>query len=310
MLNPLISIIIPTYNRHETIAETLDSVLTQSYPNWECLVVDDGSTDNTLDIVKQYAAKDPRIKVLVRPSEYKNGGCGARNFGFIKAEGDYIKWLDSDDLLEPLLLEKEVMCFSHNPEIELVYCGHTTTLSSDKTIQNPQLLTSKSSTGVELLNAIGFHHQYILTGSYTVKKKTVLRTGDWNEEIKINQDGEFLFRLLTHCRKTMPVDYLGFIYRVDNNHKITSDYNNLEKVRLKLKSWELIDAQIKIRKQEDLQPYITHMKNFLYKYHLHMGHISIVAEFHSFFKDQIKSEKRKGIKFKLFRLILIKLLSS
>ncbi|RLD85933.1 MAG: glycosyltransferase family 2 protein, partial [Bacteroidetes bacterium] len=67
MDNPLVSIIIPAYNRADLIGETLDSVLAQTYPNWECIVVDDGSADKTKDVVQHYVDKDPRFILVDRP---------------------------------------------------------------------------------------------------------------------------------------------------------------------------------------------------------------------------------------------------
>lgn len=102
---PLVSIIIPTFNRASLIQETLDSVINQTYTNWECIVVDDGSTDNTKGILNKYCEKDSRFQYHERPKTYLEGGSGARNFGFKKSNGAYINWLDSDDLLHPKKLE-------------------------------------------------------------------------------------------------------------------------------------------------------------------------------------------------------------
>ena len=97
--NPLVSIIIPTYNRAHLISETLDSVLAQSYANWECIVVDDGSTDQTDSLLVEYIKNDARIQWHSRSEDYLPGGNGARNFGLKLASGDYIIFFDSDDLM-------------------------------------------------------------------------------------------------------------------------------------------------------------------------------------------------------------------
>jgi glycosyltransferase involved in cell wall biosynthesis len=95
-----VSIVMPAYNTGPFIAEAVESVLAQSYPNWELVVVDDGSTDNTGSIVEGFA--DPRIIALRQP----NGGLtSARNFGLSKVSGDWILFLDSDDLLRPNALD-------------------------------------------------------------------------------------------------------------------------------------------------------------------------------------------------------------
>src|SRR5947207_15233453 len=88
----LVSVIIPSYNRANILGETLDSVLAQSYTEFEAIVVDDGSTDRTPDVVAEYT--DPRVRYFYKP----NGGLSsARNFGLQLANGEFIAFLDSDD---------------------------------------------------------------------------------------------------------------------------------------------------------------------------------------------------------------------
>lgn len=301
---PAISIIIPAYNRAEVISETLDSVLAQSFQNWECIIVDDGSKDNTFEIAAQYTEKDSRFRLYKRPDSHKPGGCGARNFGFLQSKGKYIKWLDSDDIIEKELLKKEIQQFEQQPGLKFAYCGHLTFHKTQSQPNNAKLIQTAPKTGTELLNLMGASREYVLTGSYAVDRNVISVSGLWNEELKINQDGEFIFRVLTNCDSVASVDYNGFRYRIDNSNKITSGYNDKEKVRLKLKSWLLIDEQIKTKNIGDLEPYISGTKDFLYKYHLHQRHYDIVAEFKDFFKKQIKEEKRKRIRLKLIPLLI------
>src|SRR5690554_5694001 len=99
-----ISIIIPVFNRQKLIKETLDSVLAQIYENWECIVVDDGSTDETWEVLEQYAKKDARIKIHKRHRDPK-GAPTCRNIGMELSEGEYLIFLDSDDLLAKWALQ-------------------------------------------------------------------------------------------------------------------------------------------------------------------------------------------------------------
>ena len=107
----LVSIIIPTYNRAHLIGETLDSILEQTYPNWECIIVDDGSTDTTDEVVGEYVKKDSRFQYHHRPKDRKKGPCACRNYGFEFSKGEFIKWFDSDDIMYSELLEKQVGTF-------------------------------------------------------------------------------------------------------------------------------------------------------------------------------------------------------
>ncbi|NJY63617.1 glycosyltransferase family 2 protein [Salinimicrobium sp. CDJ15-81-2] len=102
----MISIIIPTFNRAHFLGETLESIIDQTFQNWECIVVDDGSTDATSELMEFYCAKDRRFKYYHRPGEMLKGPSSCRNFGFKKSGGEWIKWFDSDDILLPFALEK------------------------------------------------------------------------------------------------------------------------------------------------------------------------------------------------------------
>lgn len=95
----LVSIIIPTYNRAHLIGATLDSILAQSYSHWECIVIDDGSSDQTSNLLKDYENKDSRIQYHHRTAKHLPGGNGARNQGLEQAQGDYVIFFDSDDLM-------------------------------------------------------------------------------------------------------------------------------------------------------------------------------------------------------------------
>src|SRR5690554_3978886 len=117
----LISIIIPTYNRAHLIGETLDSVLAQTYQNWECIVVDDGSTDNTDEVMAAYMAKDARFQYHHRPKDRLPGGNAARNYGFEVSKGEYIQWFDSDDLMLPEKLEMKVSSLL-DKNVDFVVC--------------------------------------------------------------------------------------------------------------------------------------------------------------------------------------------
>lgn len=119
-MKDLVSIITPSYNSAEFIEETIQSVLNQTYENWEWLISDDRSKDDTVDLIRKYS--DPRIKLQVLE---KNGGAGnARNKSLERAEGRYIAFLDSDDFWYPEYLE-EMIGFMDKNNAELVYCNYS-----------------------------------------------------------------------------------------------------------------------------------------------------------------------------------------
>lgn len=119
-----ISVVIPARNAAETIAATLDSLLAQDWPHWHAIVVDDGSTDDTAAIARDFAARDPRIEAMSGP---KAGAGAARNAGLARATAPWILFLDSDDTLLPTMMGRMTATLAAQPQADAVHCGWTFT---------------------------------------------------------------------------------------------------------------------------------------------------------------------------------------
>lgn len=118
-MNELVSIVVPCYNQACFLSDSLNSIIYQTYFNWECIIVNDGSSDNTENIAKEFCQKDSRFKYYFK----NNGGLSAaRNSGIIKSSGEYVLPLDADDLIGNTYLEKAVKRFIEFPDTKLVYC--------------------------------------------------------------------------------------------------------------------------------------------------------------------------------------------
>ena len=114
---PQVSIIVPCYNQAHYLDESLQSLLDQTYTDWECIIVNDGSLDATEEIAKQWVARDSRFVYWYQ----ENGGVSsARNLGIKSANSPYILTLDADDKYDPSFLEKAMVVLIHNPEIGIV----------------------------------------------------------------------------------------------------------------------------------------------------------------------------------------------
>lgn len=100
-----ITIIMATYNRAHFIEETLNSIVNQTYSNWECIIIDDGSTDKTPEVIESYLTRDSRFRYYERPEKYKKGLPGCRNYGIDLAQGQYLIFFDDDDIVHPKNLE-------------------------------------------------------------------------------------------------------------------------------------------------------------------------------------------------------------
>ena len=105
-MNEKVSIITPCYNGAKYIGETIESVLAQDYKDWEMLIVNDGSSDNSAEVISSYAEKDPRIRLINQPN---GGSANARNNGIRQATGRYIALLDADDLWNPDFLSEQLL---------------------------------------------------------------------------------------------------------------------------------------------------------------------------------------------------------
>ncbi len=119
MVEPFVTVIMPAYNSENTIDEAIESVLRQSFKNFELIIVNDYSTDQTLNLIEKWASKDKRIKYY---NNIKNSGVSySRNFAISKALGEWIAFLDSDDIWKSNKLEKQIKVSVENPEAVLIY---------------------------------------------------------------------------------------------------------------------------------------------------------------------------------------------
>ncbi|MEJ0003359.1 MAG: glycosyltransferase family A protein [Pararobbsia sp.] len=114
-----VSIIVPCFNQEPFIAETLESVWCQSYSDWECIIVNDGSTDDSEAVIQGYVRKDPRFRLFTQTNR---GVAAARNFGFSRASGEFCVPLDGDDKLHPDFLKRAIECFTTRSDTDLVHC--------------------------------------------------------------------------------------------------------------------------------------------------------------------------------------------
>ena len=115
----IVSIIIPNYNKAKYLSETIYSVLNQSYQNWELIIVDDGSLDNSIELINSFVEKDDRIKLFQR-NRLPKGGSTCRNIGIENANGKYILFLDSDDLLISTTIENRIIIIQSDERLDFV----------------------------------------------------------------------------------------------------------------------------------------------------------------------------------------------
>ena len=200
MFNPLVSILIPVYNKEEWILETLHSVLNQTYDHWECLIVDDGSTDSSLPKIIEFTRNNPgNWKIF---STVNSGQTAARNYGIEQSEGELLAFLDADDLWHPKKIETQVRIFDSQPEIQLVFTPYVIFRRNQKTgfrvidHRSPQKLVK------DWLNMRGFGGLIESTGM--IRRKTLLEFGGFPMEFSMTAGLDLSLRVVqsTHTALT------------------------------------------------------------------------------------------------------------
>lgn len=186
-MKPLVSVVIPAYNAEAYIAEAIESVLNQTYPNFELIIIDDKSPDQTLMIAKSYESKDSRVKVI---ENEKNVGVGGnRNRGIAEAGGEYICWLDSDDISLPDRVEKQVEYLENHPAVGVV--GGFITFFDENGVK----ATRRYAENDKELRAKVFRYNPVAQPASMVRKKCYEIVGLFNPELRVDEDLEMLFRI-------------------------------------------------------------------------------------------------------------------
>ena len=225
----LISIIVPIYNVEKYLRQCLDSIQDQSYQNFECLLINDGSPDNSADICKEYVSKDPRFRYI----EKENGGVSsARNLGLEHSKGEYITFIDSDDwvdsdylevLYKSLTDEKADVAVSTYKQFNVDdnnYYVHSYQRGYEKKIfTGPELID-------EFIALDTFDHSYRFVCGKLVRK-CLLDKIAFNEKTTLGEDMEFWLKLYLISNKIVYVNRDSYIYRVDNVNR----HFGLEKIR-------------------------------------------------------------------------------
>ncbi|GAB3535497.1 glycosyltransferase family 2 protein [Pontibacter brevis] len=260
-----VSVVIPTYNRGDLISETLDSIKSQTLTDWECIIVDDGSEDATEEIVERYTDADTRFRYIKRPPDRRKGGNSCRNIGLEAAKGEFIQFLDSDDLLAPNKFEAQVQALNQAATDAVATCkwGRFRT-SHDRFSAKPNEPTYISSEGpLKLLDVFGKHSIWFPPHVYLTRRSVIEKAGPWNEDLKMNQDGEFFARVLLCASQIVFVPATEVYYRHHTGNN-TSSWNKEDRVRSVIESWRLVDSAIERKLGIRNHSYVKQARNMIY----------------------------------------------
>ncbi len=205
MNNSLVSIIVPVYNQAKYLPETLESVLSQSYKNWECIIINDGSKDDSERVSLDYCKKDDRFSYFYQENQ---GVIAARNNAIKRSSGKYILPLDGDDIISSEYLKKGVAIFEKKSDIQIVYCK--TQLFGAQTGSADLLEYSKRNIlrrGCFVSSSMFRKEMFDIVGGY----KEEMRDGweDWEFFISIIEKGGLVYK----------IDEVLFYYRISSNSR-------------------------------------------------------------------------------------------
>ena len=222
MDRPLVSILIPCYNSEDWVSEAIESALAQSYPNKEVLVCNDGSLDNSAQIIAQY---EPGIQCIEFSSN--QGGQRARNALIEHSKGSWVQFLDADDYLEPLKVETDIKHFAQNATTEIILSQTPREHSADGAREPFHTLPSEKSPW-----ACWLAWKMPQTGGFLWKKETLQKIGRWHVDWRNCQDYEIALRALKSgarwsSRKDSPAESLA-VYRQWSDDTVSK--NNLHSV--------------------------------------------------------------------------------
>ena len=207
-----VSIIIPLYNSEAYIAQTIDSCLAQTHDNIEIIVIENGSTDKSYQVVK--SIDDKRLSVFQIPTP---NAAAARNYGFKKATGAYIIFLDADDVLVPNKIELQLAALSAKPEGWIASCAW----AKFKTNTKEAIITPQKVWNIQ--NPIDWCLQSWMGGGmmalsgWLMPKAVIEKAGLWDERLSLHDDGEFICRVLLASKGNVFVENTVVYYRQQDN---------------------------------------------------------------------------------------------
>lgn len=215
-MSKLVSIIVPCYNQAHFLNESLNSVLKQSYSNWECIIINDGSTDNTEQTVLNWTKKDNRFKYV---KQQNKGLSNARNSGIKTSLGDYILPLDADDIIREDFLDKTVPELLENDDLAIVSCNSKFFEGDITNIINE--LKPKGNTYHYLL----YVNQLVATSLY--RKKCWEQVGGYDEQMQTGfEDWEFWIAITKQGWEYKVVEDFLFYYRKAKKSMLVDTINN------------------------------------------------------------------------------------
>ena len=250
-----VTILLATHNRSHLIGQTLDSIRAQTYGNWECLIVDDHSTDRTDEVIKQYQEKDSRFFYFLKTTDYRKGLSGTRNQGLDLAKergAEFIQFFDDDDIMHPQKLELKIKPFSENDALDLTICCYRK-FEKKETIEFDLEKADDRSCNIITNNLLKsfFLNQIDLNSPGPLWRAGILHKYRFNEDLFYAEEREFYLRIfLNEELAYKPVNRILFWYRKHPKAITSGLYKNENKKILSLKLFDELLFNESLRKEK------------------------------------------------------------
>ena len=240
----LVSVIVPTFNRSKFLVESIDSVLAQTYRPIELLVIDDGSTDDTAEVLEKWTKQhscDGEFQVRYLHQE-NSGAPVARNHGLIESHGEYIQYLDSDDLLHPDKFLTQIGILASDPLFDFVYSG--TGYFIKKPDWNTLSFSGVAVSETQMLS-IFFNRPIWLAPSGIYSRRACINIGPWDERLERCQDWEYNIRFILNKPHIAYVEKIFSLARFHNEGRITSPLSSEHRIRTVLFANKEVEKMIR-----------------------------------------------------------------
>jgi glycosyltransferase involved in cell wall biosynthesis len=227
-MRPQVTIIMATYNRANFISETLQSIQNQVFVDWECLIIDDGGTDNTAEVIAPVLEQDKRFQLLKRPDIYLKGLPGCRNYGLDLAKGEYIIFFDDDDIVHPQNLELSVLELHRN---QVSFCRYVREVFYDTFDYKFDYSKEYTSFFIDKNDVFSLLNQDLPFNSCAVLwKKECFAENRYTEYLSHAEEWELYSRILSTGVMGMSIDKSLFFARKHSN-SMTGQYFRLDPKR-------------------------------------------------------------------------------
>ena len=297
-----VTLCIPSYNRAELIVETLDSICAQTYPDWEALVVDDGSTDASLSIIRSYAAREPRIRLMMRNREPKGAGT-CRNIGVTTGRGKYVLFLDTDDVLAPFCLEQRVRVMEADPDLDFAIFPM---LLFDRRTEEADRLWNVE-TGVDDLVRL-LRLDPVCPGTGTLwRRDSFIRVGMWAEGLSMWQDIDLHLRAFTGgYRFTKHLHLRPDVYLRETDASLSrGSYHSDEKLAARRAVARSAVALLREAGKPQLLPEVRYLTSSVILGAASAGKLDIAREMRSWAVEQGVLTRAEALRFRAIELLRV-----